>query len=101
MSPSPTRITLILCLLVGIDTFSYAVLLPLLPFAAERSGASVLPIGGLFASYSIGQLLAAPLLGAWSDRVGRRPILLLSQAGSGLGFALLLGPATFGVLLAS
>jgi MFS family permease len=95
------RLTLLLCLLVGIDAFSYAVLLPLLPFAAERSGASPLWIGALFASYSVGQLLAAPLLGAWSDRVGRRPILLLSQAGSAVGFALLLGPPSFGLLLAS
>jgi DHA1 family tetracycline resistance protein-like MFS transporter len=95
------RVTALLCLLVLVDSFGYAVVLPLLPFAAERFGASIYAIGAMFASYSLCQLIAAPLLGSLSDRFGRRPLLLLSQAGSAAGFALLLGPNGFGALLLS
>ncbi len=95
------RVTAALCLLVFTDTFGYAVILPLLPFSAERFGASTLLVGVLFASYSLCQLVAAPVLGSLSDRYGRRPLLLVSQVGSGIGFALLLGPTSYWVLLAS
>jgi DHA1 family tetracycline resistance protein-like MFS transporter len=91
----------LLCLLVLVDSFGYAVVLPLLPFTAERLGASIYAIGAMFASYSLCQLVAAPLLGSLSDRFGRRPLLLLSQAGSAAGFALLLGPNSFWALLLS
>jgi MFS family permease len=91
----------LLCLLVLVDSFGYAVVLPLLPFTAERVGASIYAIGAMFASYSLCQLVAAPLLGSLSDRFGRRPLLLLSQAGSAAGFALLLGPNGFWALLLS
>jgi len=93
--------TAVLCFLVLVDTFGYAVVLPLLPFAAESQGASIYAIGAMFASYSLFQLVAAPVLGALGDRFGRRPVLLFSQAGSAAGFALLLGPGGFGVLLLS
>jgi MFS family permease len=95
------RVTALLCVLVFVDSFGYAVVLPLLPFAAERFGASIYAIGAMFASYSLCQLVAAPALGSLSDRLGRRPVLLLSQAGSAAGFALLLGPGGYWVLLLS
>lgn len=95
------RVTALLCLLVMVDSFGYAVVLPLLPFVAERLGASIYAIGAMFASYSLCQLVAAPLLGSLSDRFGRRPLLLLSQVGSAAGFALLLGPVGFWVLILS
>jgi MFS family permease len=94
-------VTTVLCVLVFTDTFGYAVILPLLPFAAERFGASTVLVGVLFASYSLCQLVAAPVLGSLSDRYGRRPLLLISQAGSAVGFVLLLGPSAYWILLVS
>jgi len=76
-------------LLVFADTFGYAVVVPLLPFFAVQHGASTAAVGAIFATYSLCQLVAAPLLGGLSERTGRRPVLLLSQAGSALGFLLL------------
>jgi DHA1 family tetracycline resistance protein-like MFS transporter len=95
------RVTLVLCMLVFTDTFGYAVLLPLLPFSAQQFGASTLAIGAMFASYSLCQLVAAPALGSLSDRFGRRPLVLLSQIGSAIGFAMLFGASAFWVLVVS
>jgi MFS family permease len=87
--PRPDRLTLLLGLVVFTDTFGYAIVVPLLPFAAQEFGAPDLVIGGIFASYSLCQLVAAPLLGSWSDRYGRKPLLLASLLGTAAGFALL------------
>jgi MFS transporter, DHA1 family, tetracycline resistance protein len=76
-------------LIVAVDVLGFTIILPLLPFYSERLGASPTVIGALIASYAICQLIAGPILGQWSDRVGRRPILLLSQAGTLGGFLLL------------
>jgi len=76
-------------LIVFIDIFGFSLILPLLPFVAERFGASPLKIGLLGASYSFFQLLASPVLGFLSDRYGRKKILILSQLGSAAGFLLL------------
>ena len=80
----------ILCLLAFVDTFGYAIVVPLLPFAARDYGASTLAIGAIFASFSLCQLIAAPSLGSLSDRFGRRPLLLLSQCGTAAGFVLMI-----------
>jgi DHA1 family tetracycline resistance protein-like MFS transporter len=58
----------------------------LLPFYAESFGASELTVGLLLASYSLMQFIGAPVLGRLSDRYGRRPILLISQVGTFVGF---------------
>jgi DHA1 family tetracycline resistance protein-like MFS transporter len=84
------RLGEVLALLVFTDTFGYAIVLPLMPLAAQRRGASPLAVGALFATYSGCQLLFAPLLGRLSDRFGRRPVLLASLIGSAAGFALML-----------
>lgn len=67
----------------------FGIVIPLLPFYATSFGATPFQVGLLFASYSACQLVAAPVLGAWSDRWGRRPVLLLSLLGTGVSFALL------------
>lgn len=64
-------------------------IIPLLPFYAQRMGASDLVIGLLLSSYAICQFLAGPILGRLSDHYGRKPLLMLSQAGTLAGFILL------------
>jgi MFS family permease len=70
---------------VALDLVGFGIILPLLPQYAERFGASPAVVGALFASFSVAQLVCAPLWGAVSDRVGRRPVLLLSLVGTALG----------------
>lgn len=76
-------------LVVFVDLLGFSLILPLLPFYAETYGATSLVVGLLIASYAAAQLFGAPLLGRLSDRFGRRPILLVSIAGTLLGFLIL------------
>lgn len=77
---------------IFLDLVGFGIVIPVLPIYAERFGASPLTIGLLLASYSAMQCVCAPLLGRLSDRVGRRPVLLLSVIGTSAGF-LLMGAA--------
>src|SRR5215510_6851864 len=76
---------------VFIDLVGFGIVIPVLPFYAEGTTFNATPrtVGFLFASYSIMQLLAAPVLGRLSDRYGRRPVLLISIIGTGIGFLIL------------
>ncbi|MBN2045717.1 MAG: MFS transporter [Anaerolineales bacterium] len=76
-------------LIVFIDLLGFGLILPLLPYYAETFGASDTVIGLLVASYAAAQLIGAPLLGRFSDRWGRRPVLVISLAGTLIGFLLL------------
>ncbi len=76
-------------LIVFIDLLGFGLILPLLPYYAESFGASELTVGLLLASYSLMQFIGAPVLGRLSDRYGRRPILLISQLGTFIGFMIL------------
>lgn len=88
-------------LIVFVDVLGFTVVIPLLPFYAEAFGASPLLIGALISLYALCALVAAPVLGRWSDRYGRKPVLLVSQCGSLLGFvALALAPSLVWVFLA-
>ncbi len=58
---------------VALDLIGFGIIVPILGRYAERFGASGLTVGLLFASYSLAQLLCAPLLGRLSDRIGRKP----------------------------
>ena len=75
--------------IVLIDMIGFSIVLPLLPYYARSFGASDVVIGLMFAAYPAAQLVAAPILGRWSDRFGRRPILLLSIFGTFVGFLVL------------
>jgi MFS family permease len=74
---------------VFVDILGLTMIIPLLPFYAQLMGASDFQIGLLFSSYALCQLLAGPVLGKLSDQYGRKPLLVLSQAGTLLGFILL------------
>ena len=76
-------------LIVLVDILGLTIILPLLPFYAESLGATPRVVGLLVSAYSICQLLAGPPLGHLSDRIGRRPVLLVSQVGTCIGFLIL------------
>ncbi len=76
----------IIFLTVFIDLVGFGIVLPLLPYYAESYGASSLTIGMLSTSYSLMQFLFTPIWGRLSDRFGRRPLILVSLAGSCVGF---------------
>ena len=80
---------------IFIDLVGFGIVIPVLPFYAEGTLFNATPrtVGLLFASYSIMQLIFSPVLGGLSDKYGRRPVLLLSIIGTGIGF-LVLGFAT-------
>lgn len=77
-------------LTVFLDLLGFGLVLPLLPqFASQaKFGASSSQVGLLFASYSLMQFLFAPVWGRLSDRIGRRPVLLISIGGSAVANAL-------------
>lgn len=88
--PEPARRALrLLFVIVAIDLLGFGLMIPLLPFYALRFEATALTVTLLGSAYAISQLIASPLLGLLSDRVGRRPVLILSQLGSSAGFLLL------------
>jgi len=61
-------------------------MIPLLPFYAEKLGASPFLVGSLIGVYALCQLFSGPLLGRLSDHTGRKPLLLVSQMGTFIGF---------------
>jgi DHA1 family tetracycline resistance protein-like MFS transporter len=83
-----SRLTTIF-LVVLVDMLGFSLILPLLPYYAETFGATPTIVGLLVASYAAAQMIGAPLLGRFSDRFGRRPILLISIFGTFVGFVLL------------
>ncbi len=76
----------IIFITVFIDLVGFGIVLPLLPYYAESYGASALAVGLLSTSYSLMQFLFTPVWGRLSDRYGRRPLIMLSLAGSCAGF---------------
>lgn len=76
-------------LIVAVDVLGFTIILPLLPFYSEHLGASPAVVGALVSTYAVCQLIAGPILGQLSDRIGRRPLLLVSQAGTLIGFLIL------------
>ena len=79
----------IIFITIFIDLVGFGIVIPVLPLYAEKYRASELVVGLMVASYSVMQVIFAPLLGRLSDRVGRRPVLLVSLIGTSLGFFLM------------
>ena len=79
---------LVIFVTVFIDLLGFGIIIPLLPFYAEHFGASALVVGLLSTSFSLMQFLFAPFWGRLSDRIGRRPVILIGLIGSALSYSL-------------
>ena len=86
-TPPGSRLGL-LFLAVLVDLVGFGIVLPVLPFYARGFGADFSQIGLLYAIYSLVQLVMAPLWGRLSDRVGRRPVIILGLLGSALAYTI-------------
>jgi MFS family permease len=85
-------------LIVAVDVLGLTIMIPLLPFYAEKLGATPSEVGWLVGVYAFFQLFSGPLLGRMSDRVGRKPLLIVSQIGTLCGFLLTAFAGTLGLV---
>jgi MFS transporter, DHA1 family, tetracycline resistance protein len=90
-----------LFLIVFVDLVGFGLVIPLLPFYALRFAASPQQVTVLLAVYSLMQLFTAPLWGRLSDRVGRRPVLMISMAASVLASACIANATALWMLFAA
>jgi DHA1 family tetracycline resistance protein-like MFS transporter len=72
-----------------IDILGFSILIPLMPFYVQRFGASPFIIGVLFSTFALCQLIAGPVWGNVSDRIGRKAVLIVSQVGATIGWTML------------
>jgi MFS transporter, DHA1 family, tetracycline resistance protein len=79
----------ILFFIVFIDLVGFGIVFPILPEVTRQYNLSEFQTGLILGSYSLMQFLFCPVLGQWSDRIGRRPVLILSMAGTALSFFLM------------
>ena len=79
----------IIFLTVLIDMIGFGIIIPILPLYAKQFHASTAAIGILMGTYSLMQFIFSPILGKISDRVGRRPVLLVSLVATSAGFAVM------------
>jgi DHA1 family tetracycline resistance protein-like MFS transporter len=93
--------TLALFFTVFIDLIGFGIVLPLLPSYAARLQVGDAGIGFVVASFSLMQFLLAPWWGKLSDRVGRRPVILVGLAGSACSYLLFAYAGSFWILLLS
>jgi MFS transporter, DHA1 family, tetracycline resistance protein len=86
---------------VFIDLLGFGIVIPFLPLYAQRLQVNAFGIGLILSSYSLMQLLSAPLLGRLSDHYGRRPIIMLGLLGSSLSYIIYGFAGSFALLLIS
>ncbi len=100
--PGASRVALgLVFLTVVIDLVGFGIVLPLLPFYATELGAGPAEVGLIIGSFSAMQFALAPVWGRLSDRIGRRPVLVVGLFGSGLSYVVFGLAETVGVLLLS
>jgi len=98
INPSRAMFTIILSIMV--DVFGFTMVMPLLPAIAKELGASDLTYGLIISSNAVMILIFGPIWGKLSDKYGRKPILIISQAGTGVAFLLLAFSNSLYILLA-
>jgi MFS family permease len=91
----------VLFLTVFIDLVGFGMVIPFLSYYAREYGASGIAVGAVVGVYSIMQFFFAPVWGRLSDRIGRRPVLLISLAASTTGYLLFAFSRSLTVLFAS
>ncbi|OGF54579.1 MAG: hypothetical protein A2Z21_06780, partial [Candidatus Fraserbacteria bacterium RBG_16_55_9] len=89
MTAQQKRQLAILFLTLLMVMVGFGIIIPIMPFYAESMGASATHLGLLFASFSLMQFLFSPLWGRYSDRIGRRPVLLIGLLGMAISFVLI------------
>jgi DHA1 family tetracycline resistance protein-like MFS transporter len=92
---------LVLFLTVFIDLIGFGMVIPFLSFYAREYGASGIAVGAVVGIYSIMQFFFAPVWGRLSDRIGRRPVILISLTASCAGYFLFAFAHSFAALLLS
>ncbi len=92
MNPPPTAATkgslLVVFLTVFVDLLGFGIVMPLLPLYGQAFGLDGIMLGLLMASFSLMQFLFAPIWGGLSDRIGRRPVLMVGLLGSTIFYGL-------------
>lgn len=89
-SPEGNRRALwVLLAVVFVNIAGFGVIIPLLPFYAKSFGAPDWQVFVLFAAYSVGNFFAEPIWGRLSDRIGRRPVLMITIFGNALTYVFL------------
>jgi MFS family permease len=98
----PRRLPLLpIFLIVLVDVFGLAMIIPLLTIYAEQFGATALQATLLISIYAGCQLFSGPLLGKISDRIGRKPLLVVSQIGTFIGFLIMARATSLWMLYAA
>jgi len=91
----------VLMLTVFVDMIGFLIVLPLLPFYAEKLGASPFGVGALISTFALAQLISAPAWGRLSDRYGRRPMILGGLLIAAIAYALFEAADSVWLLFAS
>ena len=77
-----TRVVVIVFLTIFLDLIGFGIIIPMLPLYVKSMGGSAQVVGFILSVFSFTQLLATPILGKLSDKLGRRPVILVSLAGN-------------------
>lgn len=93
MSKEHKRLLFVVALTLFLDFVGFGMILPVLPYFAQDLHASAEQVALLATAFSLAQFVMSPVLGRWSDRKGRRPVMLVSIAGA-VGSALIVGSAS-------
>jgi MFS family permease len=86
--PRETRVVVIVFFTVFLDLVGFGIIIPFLPLYVKSMGGTAETVGFLFASFSLTQMIATPILGRVSDRLGRRRVMLVSLAGNAASMVL-------------
>jgi MFS transporter, DHA1 family, tetracycline resistance protein len=79
---------LVLFLTVFIDLLGFGIVIPFLPIYAQRLNIGATGVGLILSSYSLMQFACAPILGRLSDKIGRRPVIMLGLLGSSISYVI-------------